>query len=77
MANKTKTYQLVGGWVRVLYGPGVVKLDGAGPNAGFSMEVDKSGPDEVRVEFESDDHESEIRVRWKDGGLREEIEEDD
>ncbi len=51
------------------------------PKAGFSVEVEKSGPKEVEVKFESADHQSEFRARWKDGELDididEESEEDD
>lgn len=49
--------------------PGEVRLDSASPAAGYSMEIDKDGPDEVRVEFESDADRFEIRVRWIDGAL--------
>jgi hypothetical protein len=37
------------------------------PNPGYTVEVDDEGPDEVRVEFESDDSKSEVRVRWNGG----------
>jgi hypothetical protein len=50
------------------------------PKAGFSVEVEKSGPKEVEVKFESADHQSEFRARWKDGldiDIDEESEEDD
>jgi len=57
--------------VTISYSPGVVKLVGASPNiaGGFSAEVKDSGPDEVEVVFESDDHESEFSAKWEDGKL--------
>jgi hypothetical protein len=33
------------------------------------MEIEKSGPDEVRVDFESDESEISVRVGWEDGRL--------
>jgi hypothetical protein len=40
------------------------------------MDTESTGPDEVRVEFESDDHKSEIRIRW-DGDFVVEVDEDE
>ena len=74
----TATYNLVGGWVTIAYGPGVVELVGAAPNSGFSIEIKENGPDRVEVEFESDDHESRFRADETSGGTPElRIEEDD
>ena len=50
----------------VSYRPGEVILDGATPTAGFTVDVDKQGPPEVRVEFESDTAKVEVRVEWDD-----------
>ncbi|MDQ3782911.1 MAG: hypothetical protein M3349_08260 [Actinomycetota bacterium] len=65
------TYNLIGGWVRIAYGPGIVELVSAAPNPGFSIEVKETGPDRVEVEFESDDHESEFRADATPGGTPE------
>ena len=76
--TSTATYNLVGGWVTITYGPGVVELVGAAPNSGFSIEIKENGPDRVEVEFESDDHESRFRADETAGGTPElRIEEDD
>ena len=76
--TSTATYNLVGGWVTIAYGPGVVELVGAAPNSGFSIEIKENGPDRVEVEFESDDHESRFRADETSGGTPElRIEEDD
>jgi hypothetical protein len=55
--------------VVVSHRPYEVRLDSATPAPGFTMEIDKSGPDEVRVEFEGEDDSYEVRVRWENGVL--------
>ena len=62
-----------GGVVVVGHRPHEVRLESATPAPGFSMEIDKQGPDEVRVEFENDDDSFEIRVRWENGVLTTEV----
>jgi hypothetical protein len=51
-------------------------LESVTPAAGFTYEIDDSGPDRVRVRFESGDHKVEIEARWE-GGLVTDIDEDD
>jgi len=72
----TKTYEMIGGWVRIRYGEGKVFLDGAGANAGFTMKVEDNGPDEVEVEFRGESHRSEFSAEFEDGELRVEVEEE-
>ncbi len=69
-------YELIGGLVTISVDEPNVYLVGATPKAGFSVEIDKAGPEEVRVEFESSDHESSFRARWKDGELDIDLEEE-
>lgn len=57
----------------VSHRPGEVRLESATPNPGYAMEIDKRGPDEVRVEFEGQDDDFEVRVRWNDGALDVEV----
>jgi hypothetical protein len=76
IVEPTETYQLIGGWVRIASSPGVVSLDGAGPNAGFSVEVQASGPERVKVEFRNDNHESEFEAAWRGEDLKIEISEE-
>jgi hypothetical protein len=71
----TKTYEMIGGWVRIRYGEGNVFLDGAGANAGFTMKVDDNGPEEVEVEFRGESHESEFSAEFEAGELRVEVKE--
>ena len=70
------TYSLIGGQVWISADEPDVVFVNAVPEAGFSVEIDKAGPEEVRVEFESSDHESSFRARWKDGELDIDIEEE-
>lgn len=76
IVEPTETYKLIGGWVRIASSPGVVSLDGAGPNAGFSVEVQASGPERVKVEFRNDNHESEFEAAWRGEDLKIEISEE-
>ena len=62
-----------GGTVTVLVSPGAITLVSADPAPGFTAEVDKAGPPEVRVEFTDGDTEVEVRVRWEDGRVDVEI----
>ncbi len=69
-------YELIGGLVRISVDEPNVYLVAATPKAGFSIEIDEAGPAEVRVEFESSDHESSFRARWEDGELDIDIDEE-
>ena len=64
----------------VSHRPGEVRLESAAPTAGFAMEIEKDGPDEVRVEFRSLTARFDIRIRWEDDVLETQVdseEEDD
>lgn len=58
----------------VSYSNGDVFLVGASPAIGYSAEIEDSGPDKVRVDFEAEDDEVSVRVEWKDGELDIQIE---
>lgn len=62
-----------GGVVVVGHRPYEVRLESATPAPGFTMEIDKQGFDEVRVEFGNDDVSYEVRVSWEDGVLTTEV----
>ena len=70
------TYTLIGGQVWISADEPDVAFVNAVPKAGFSVEVEKSGPTEVEVKFESADHQSEFRARWNDGELDIDIDEE-
>lgn len=61
---QTSSYQLIGGTVTISYSPGVVTFVTAIPQAGFSTELRETGPDRVRVRFESENHTSDFRAEW-------------
>jgi hypothetical protein len=69
-AWKSKAISTGGGVVVVAYREGEVALGSATPAAGFATHVNKSGPSEVEVEFESESTKFEVKARWSDGELR-------
>jgi hypothetical protein len=71
-----QTINSTAGKVVISHRPGEVRLESVAPLAGYSFEIDDAGPPEVRVEFEGPVR-VEIRVRWQDGRLVTEIDEDD
>ncbi len=72
-----KTYTVIGGSVTVKGSNGEVTLLGAVPKSGFSAkEEERSDPSKVVVEFESSSHKSTIEIRWRNGELTPEIDED-
>lgn len=70
-----QTINSVAGRVVISHHPGEVRLESVAPLAGYGFEVENSGPQEVRVEFEGPLR-VEVRVRWRDGQLVTEIDED-
>jgi hypothetical protein len=60
---------------------GAIAWRSSTPRPGFAVSVEKTGPDQIVVEFEStdpdQDHTSTFEAEWKDGRLEWEIEEDD
>jgi hypothetical protein len=69
-----RTVNSAGGTVVVRHRPGEVELQAATPASGFSVEIDDNGPDRVRVEFEADDADIRVEVRWRNGELEISIE---
>ena len=70
-----QTINSIAGKVVISHRPGEVRLESVAPLAGYGFEVEESGPLEVRVEFEGPLR-VEVRVRWRDGQLVTEIDED-
>lgn len=75
--TEVRSYDLVGGSVSVEIGDGTVRLAGASPKPGFTMEVEDSGPEKVEVEFHNDDHESQFTGKFEDGRFTPSIGESD
>ncbi len=71
----TTTVPTAGGSVTVRYKPELVEYLSAAPNPGYTLEIDKQFP-EVDVEFIGSDSEVEVRIRWDDGELRIEVNEE-
>jgi hypothetical protein len=66
-AATTETYRMVGGVVTLRFTPAGVTVLGATPNQGFTVDSEPEHGNGVKVEFESDGHESRIDGWW-DGG---------
>lgn len=64
-----RTIESAGGSIVVRYRLGEVELLATTPAPGFQAEIDKDGPPDVRVEFESEDVDVRIEARWEVGGL--------
>ena len=58
-----RTWQGSAGAVTVECNGANISLKGAQPNSGWSIDVDRRGPDEVRIDFESNDGERRTRVQ--------------
>jgi len=63
----TRTYRMEGGVVTLRFSPAGVELVGATPNEGFGVDSEPEHGNGVKVEFESDSHESRVDAWW-DGG---------
>ncbi|HEX6301852.1 MAG TPA: hypothetical protein VF148_15440 [Acidimicrobiia bacterium] len=72
-----RTINSVGGSVVVRSRPGEVELQAATPAPGFAVEIDDDGPERVRVEFDSDSVEVRIEVRWENGALDVDVDENE
>lgn len=60
----------------VTYGNGNVNLVSAVAEPGFTVIRDATGPERVRIFFESDSHESEFDATYKDGVYVAEVDEE-
>ena len=70
------TYTLIGGQVTISALEPDVGLVAAVPAAGFSTDIEHSGPGEVEIDFKSSGHKSSFQARWKDGELDVKIDEE-
>jgi len=70
-APYSDTSELVGGTVTVIVdtASATVTFSGATVAAGFTVSVEKSGPEKVVVKFESETHESEYVGRFEEGAF--------
>ncbi len=66
---QAQSVQTAGGTVVVRYRPDEVTYQAATPAKGFYVEIEKFGPPEVRVKFESEGSEIEVRAVWQNDQL--------
>ena len=66
-----------GGQVVLKYRQAEVVYQTATPAPGFRVEIEKPGPPEVELEFESESLKIEIHAKWDSGELKVEISESD
>lgn len=71
---ETRSYALVGGTATLRFSPQGVTVVTATPNPGFSVDVEPEHGNGVKVEFESEAHESRVDGWW-DGGPVERVSE--
>lgn len=72
-----RSYELVGGSVRIRILGTQVFFAGATPAPGFDVDVEEQGPEKVVVEFETPEHESKFVAKFEDGELDVKISEED
>lgn len=75
-ASVTKTYNLSGGTVTISASDPDVRFVGASPAAGYTIEVEDRGPEQVKVEFDGAGGESQFVAKWDSGELLIDIDED-
>lgn len=66
---QTRTVNTAGGTLTLRYRPGEVTYQSATPAPGYKVEVEKPGPPEVKVEFESESQKVDVEASWEDRGL--------
>lgn len=66
-AAETRTYNVQGGTAALRFTTAGVTVVFANPAAGFSVAVEPEHGNGVKVEFESDSHESRVDGWWADG----------
>jgi len=74
--GEVSSHAMVGGTTTIRVDADGVRLVAAVPNAGFQVEIKETGPDEVKVEYKSNDHISKFEVSWEDGELEFDLEEE-
>jgi hypothetical protein len=74
-STSTETYRVAGGVVTLRFSPAGAEVVGATPNDGFEVDWEPEHGNGVKVEFESDAHESRLDAWW-DGSPRVERRED-
>ncbi len=74
VAPFTRTYRSSGGSITVTWNGSSLSLDAVSPEPGYQAEIEDNRGDRVRVDFESDDHDSRIEIRVDGDEVRERVE---
>lgn len=64
---RTRTFETTGGTATVRFSVAEVEVLGAVPAAGFTVDLEPEDDGSARVDFESEEHRSRLRVWWSDG----------
>jgi hypothetical protein len=56
--------------VTISHSPGVVTFVTAIPQPGYSTDLRETGPERVRVRFETENHTSDFRAEWEGNELK-------
>lgn len=73
--SETTTYNTEGGWVTIRVSGNEVFLEGAGPNQGWKVNTEKTGPLSVEVKFTRTEEEITFKAHMEQGKLEVKIEE--
>lgn len=71
--NAVESYELDGGWVSLRSTSEGVFLESASPKSGWTVEVEKTGPEQVKLEFKDGSHEIQFTAEFGDGRVKIEI----
>ncbi|MDX2344260.1 MAG: hypothetical protein QNL12_11270, partial [Acidimicrobiia bacterium] len=73
LALSNETYDMIGGTVILSFGGGEVHLVSAAPRPGFSADYEHTGPVEVEIKFESNDHKSKLEAKFESGDTNRQV----
>lgn len=72
-APTVESYELDGGWVSLRSTAEGVFLESASPKSGWTVEVETTGPSQVKLEFKDGSHEIQFSAEFSDGRVKIEI----
>ncbi|NNE11338.1 MAG: hypothetical protein HKN41_03745 [Ilumatobacter sp.] len=64
------SYSSAGGTITVSWSGTALRLEAVSPASGFRAEIEDQAWDRIRVDFEGDDDDARIDVRFDDGDIR-------
>ncbi len=72
-APTVESYELDGGWVSLRSTAEGVFLESASPKSGWTVDVETTGPSQVKLEFKDGSHEIQFSAEFSDGRVKIEI----